>query len=416
MRIAPQSGLFTLLLGTMAALPTAGIDIVLPSLPATGAALDAPVARLGLAMSAYLVGLGAGVPLSGSISDRVGRKPVIVGCCLVLALASLGCMLAPSFALLLLFRLLQGLGASGPTVGSLTMVRDLFDGEQARTRMVGIVMAINILPMLAPSLGAVLLAHGGWRVIYGVPLAGALGLLAAMPFVEESHPTRPEPRGWLKEMAGSYGAVLGTPSCRGYILCNAASAGAVFAYITGSPLFFIEAAGMGAQQYGFVFGVSSLSVVIGAAAGKRLADRGLKPDEAIAIGLALSSAVAVILLVSTLAGWTPVALVAAVMSGIALSFGLISPNALEGALRPHPDKAGAAGAAVLCAQMAGAAFASDLVARFFDRHSALSMATTMTASCLIAIAAYRGAARPADRRRPSPDPTVPSLTPMEKRS
>jgi MFS transporter, DHA1 family, multidrug resistance protein len=416
MRIRPQSGLFTLLLGIMAALPTAGIDIVLPSLPATGSALDAPVTHLGLTMSAYLLGLGAGVPLSGSLSDRIGRKPVLVAGCLLLALASLGCMLAPSFGLLLLFRLLQGAGASGPTVASLTMVQDLFDREQARARMAGIVMAINVLPMAAPSLGAVLLTYGGWRAIYGVPLAGALGLLAATPFLNESRPVAPVAAGKLAEIARSYGAILGTPSCRGYILCNAASAGAVFAYITGSPLYLIEAAGMGARQYGFVFGVSSLSVMIGAAVGKRLGERGFSPDEAVAIGLALSGVLAATLLLSTLAGWTPVALVAAVMAGVALSFGLISPNALESAMRPHPDKAGAAGAAALCAQMGGAAVSSDLVARFFDRHSPLSMAATMLAFCLLAILAYRGAVRPAERRRPSPDPASLRLKHMEKRS
>lgn len=416
MRVDPQSRLFTLLLGVMAGLPTAGIDIVLPSLPATGTALDTPAARIGLAMSAYLLGLGAGVPISGSISDRVGRKPVLVAGCLVLAAASLGCMLAPSFARLLLFRLLQGVGASGPAVVCVAMVRDLFEGKQARARMSSIVMAINVMPMLAPSAGALLLTGVGWRAIYGVPLAGALGLLAAVPLLDESHRPLTALRLSVADIAASYGDVVRSSACRGYILCNAASAGAVFAYITGSPLYFIEAAGLGAQQYGIIFGISSLSVILGAAISKRLGDRGTPPDQPIAAGLTLSSVLAATLLACALAGWTPVAVVAVVMAGVALSFGLISPNALDGALRLNPRHTGAAGAVVLCAQMGGAAVGSDLVARFFDGHSALSMATTMLAFCLVAVAAFLRAVRPAERSRRKSQHSCAPMPQLERRS
>ena len=393
MHLHPRSRSFTLLLGFMAALPTAGIDIVLPSLPATGSALDTPVARMGLVMSAYLLGFGLAVPFSGSISDRIGRKPVLVAGCLILAGGSLACMLAPTFALLLLFRLLQGIGASGPAVARLTMVRDLFDGEEARARMSGLVMSINVMPMVAPSLGALLLTGFVWRTIYGVPLAGALGLLAAVSVVRESRMPSGAPRTSIARIIGSYRDVVRMPACRGYILCNAASTGTAFAYLTGSPLYFIDAAGQGPIQFGFIFGVSSLSVILGAAISKRLGDRGASPDHTIAAGLALSTGLAAALLLSTLIGWTPQALVAFVMAGVALSSGLISPNALDGTLRPHKENAGSAGALAMCAQLAGAALASDLVARFFDGHSALSMAITMLAFCLAAILFFIGVPR-----------------------
>ena len=413
MRLDPQSRLFTVLLGVMAGLPTAGIDIVLPSLPAMGMALQTPVAQLGLAMSAYLLGLGTGVPLSGSISDRVGRKPVLVAGCIVLAGASLGCVLAPSFALLLLFRLLQGVGASGPAVACLTMVRDLFDGEAARARMSSIVMAINVMPMVAPSVGALLLTGGGWRAIYAVPLAGALGLLAAVPLLGESHRPLSLPRFSMSTIAGSYRDAIRSPTSRGFILCNAAAAGAVFAYITGSPLYLIDAAGLGVQQYGFIFGISSLSVIVGAAISTRLGDSGTLVNQPIAIGLALSTGLSVALLICALIGWTPIAVIAVAMAGVALSFGLISPNALDAALRPQPDNAGAAGAVAMGAQMLGAALGSDLVARFFDGHSALSMATTMLGFCVAAVAAFYGAAR---RTPPTAAPAgVPSITQSEQR-
>jgi DHA1 family bicyclomycin/chloramphenicol resistance-like MFS transporter len=133
-RIHPNSFAFTLLLGLLSALPTFGIDMILPTLPATAAALGVPASEVGLAMSVYLLGLGAALVLYGPVSDRIGRRPIIIFGAGLLALASAGCMLARSLPILLIFRTLQGVGASGIGMGALTIVRDLFEGEEARAR------------------------------------------------------------------------------------------------------------------------------------------------------------------------------------------------------------------------------------------------------------------------------------------
>jgi MFS transporter, DHA1 family, multidrug resistance protein len=93
------------------------------------------------------------------------------------------------------------------------------------------------------------------------------------------------------------------------------------------------------------------------------------------------------------------------MVGVALAFGLVSPNAMHGATELSPDAAGAASAVAVFLQMGGAALASDLVARFFDGRSALSMATVMLGCSLAAAAAHAGLTRPADRRSPAPFPS-----------
>src|SRR5437763_1270596 len=107
-RIHPNSFAFTLLLGLLSSLPTFGIDMILPTLPATGAALGAPASQVGWAMSAYLLGLGAALIVYGPVSDRFGHKPVIVAGCALLMVASIGCILARSLPELLFFRALQG--------------------------------------------------------------------------------------------------------------------------------------------------------------------------------------------------------------------------------------------------------------------------------------------------------------------
>ncbi len=368
MRIHPDSFVFTLLLGLLSSVPTFGIDMILPSLSATGADLGAAPADVGLAMSVYLLSLGAALLVYGPVSDRFGRKPIVV--------------------------------FGGPGMAAVAIVTDLFDGAAARAKMSNVVFAINVAPMIAPTVGAALLAVGGWRAIYLVPIAAGSMLLGAMGGFSESARIDPNIRLSPAAIIRDYLRVLRNPLCVGYLLCNAAAAAAVFAYIAGSSLFFINALGLSAYQYGLIFGTSSLSVMIGALVNKRLDRWGMSPGQMIAIGLALSTVMATSLLVMSIAGGKSIAVVVSVMIGVALSFGLISPNAMNGALRPMPDIAGSTSAMMAFVQMIAAASSSALVAALFDGRSALSMAVVMLSFCLLAIASYVGVVGPAQRFTP----------------
>lgn len=326
MRIAPNSLAFSWLLGLLSALPTFGIDMILPTLPATAAALGAPASEVGLAMSAYLLGCGAALVLYGPVSDRIGRRPIIIFGAALLALASGGCMLAHSLPVLLIFRTLQGVGAAGPGMGALTIVRDLFEGEEARAKMSYVVFAINIVPMIAPSVGAALLTLGGWQAVYWVPIAGGCILLVAMRGLAETARIDPDARFNPMTAARDYLSVLSHPVCLGNAICNAAAAGAVFAYITGSSLFLIDVVGLSPGQYGVVFGASSLSVMAGSLLNRRLSGWRVTPRQTIAIGLSLSTALAACLTVMALADGRSMPIVVLVMTGVALSFGRSRPT------------------------------------------------------------------------------------------
>ena len=403
MRIHPDSFAFTLLLGLLSALPTFGIDMILPSLSATGADLGAPPADVGLAMSVYLLSLGASLLAYGPVSDRFGRKPIVIFGCALVIFASAGCILARSLPQLLLFRALQGAGASGPAMAAVTIVSDLFDGTTARAKMSNVVFAINLVPMIAPTVGAALLAVSGWRTIYIVPIVGGTVLLGAMAAFSESARIDPNLRLSPTTIVRDYFRVLRNPLCIGHLLCNAAATGAVFAYITGSSLFFINALGLSAYQYGLIFGASSLSIMIGTLVNKRIDGWGASPGQAIAIGLTLSTVMATFLLMMAIMGGRSIAVVISVMVGVGSSFGLISPNAMNAALRPIPDIAGSISAVMAFVQMIAAASSSAFVALLFDGRSALSMAVVMLASCLLAIAAYVCVVGPAERFTPLPD-------------
>jgi MFS transporter, DHA1 family, multidrug resistance protein len=411
-RIRPGSAAFSALLGLLAALPTFGIDMILPSLSDTATALHVPATAMGAALGVYLLGFGGALLVYGPVSDRLGRKPAIVCGCLLLVVGSLGCGAARTLPDFLLFRALQGIGAAGPGMAVLAMVRDLFEGEAARARMSFVVLTINVVPMVAPTVGAGLMDLGGWRLIHAAPVAAALAALVAIRHIDEPLQRAAGP-GPASGILRGYGRILASRVFLGHALCNAAAAGAVFAYITGSALVFVDALGLSPLAYGLVFGASSLSVMVGAFLNGRLAARGVPPPRVIAAGLVLATGAASLLLVAALARPPAGLPVVAAMVGVALAFGLVSPNAVHGATERSPEAAGAASAVAVFLQMLGAAVASDLVARFFDGRSALSMAAVMLGCSLAAAAAHVGLARPAPRApsRPYGEPACTSIRP-----
>jgi MFS transporter, DHA1 family, multidrug resistance protein len=397
-RIAPDSLAFTLTLGLLATLPTFGIDMLLPSLSATGAALGVSPAQVGLAMSVYLLSLGVALLFYGPVSDRYGRKPVVIFGCVITMIASIGCATAPSLPALLAWRAVQGAGTAAPGMMAIAIVHDLFDEKAARAKISFIVGVINVVPMIAPTCGAAILALGGWRLIYLPPFGAALLLLLVVwRGLAESASIDSTSRLAPSIVMANYRSVFTDPVCIGYILVNAAAAGAVFGYITGSSLFFINALGLKPQQYGLIFGASSISVMGGAFLNGRLGLLGMAPGQLLTFGLALATAFSALLLAATLGGWTPIPLVVLVMVGVALSFGFISPNAMSGALQPLPRIAGSVSALGGLFQTAASAAASALVAILFDGHTALSMAGIMLFFSLLAVVLYVRIVSPATK-------------------
>ena len=236
MRIPPTSTAFTLLLSLLVALPSFGIDMSLPALTATGAALGVAPAQAGLTMSVFMLGFAVAPLVYGPASDRYGRKPVVLFAALLFTIAAIGCALAGSLPSLLMWRLVQGAGAGASMTIALAIVRDLFEGQDARTRLSYVAIATMVVPIIAPSAGAALLALGGWRAIHAV-LAGVGVVLMLAMGLGFSETARIDPANRLvpSVIARNYLRVLMHPLCLGYILVNAAAFGALFAYTSAAP-------------------------------------------------------------------------------------------------------------------------------------------------------------------------------------
>ena len=400
MQIRPSSFSFTLLLGCLAAVPYSGIDINLPALAATGAALGARPSDVGLTMSVSMIGLALTPLIYGPLSDRLGRKPVILFGLVLFVIASLGCAVAQSLPALIIFRLAQAVGASSTTL-TFAIIRDLFDETSARTRIANVVVAINVVTVIAPGAGAALLAIGNWRLIYATQAAlGAILILAVLLGFAESAGVDSAGRFSPAAVIRDYLRVVTHPVSFVFILVGAAEGAAVFAYVTGAPLFFIGVVGLRPDQYGMIFSACSAAVMCGAFLDGRLARHGVAPGRTLTFALALLSVAACVALAMTLFRWAHPALVATLLLAVALSFGLSMPNIVNATMQPLPDIAGAVSAVAGSIQMTAGAIGSGLVAAFFDGRSTLSMTAVMAASSLAALTLYLLVGRSAHRSHP----------------
>jgi MFS transporter, DHA1 family, multidrug resistance protein len=398
MHIRPSSFAFMLMLGFLAAVPYSGIDINLPALGATGATLGVSPSEVGLTMSAFMLSLAVAPLVYGPFSDRFGRKPVIAFGVTLFVVASLACAAAQSLPALLISRFLQGIGAAS-TGMTFAIIRDLFNETTARAKIANVVVAINVVTVIAPTAGAALLTIGGWRSIYAIQAGvGAVLLLAVMLGFAESAKLDPGKRLAPEIVIRSYVRVLTNPVSLAYILVGAAGGASVFAYVTGSSLFFIGVVGLQPDQYGLIFSACSAAVMGGALLDGRLGRLGVSSASVLTIGLTLSAAAAAGLLAITVAGRAQPAAVAVLLMAVALAFGMTMPNIMNATMEPLPDIAGAVSAAAGSIQMTAGAAASGLVAVLFDGRSALSMAAVIAGSSLLALIAYYLLARPAGAR------------------
>jgi DHA1 family bicyclomycin/chloramphenicol resistance-like MFS transporter len=151
MRIPLASTAFTLLLSFLVALPSFGIDMSLPALTATGAALGVAPAQAGLMMSLFMLGSAVAPLFYGPASDRYGRKPVVVFACMLFTMAGIGCALARSLPTLLMWRVVQGAGAGASLSIALAIIRDLFEGRAAHTKLSSVTIAMMIVRERCPT-------------------------------------------------------------------------------------------------------------------------------------------------------------------------------------------------------------------------------------------------------------------------
>jgi DHA1 family bicyclomycin/chloramphenicol resistance-like MFS transporter len=350
-----------LLLGGLIALGPLSIDLYLPALPVIAQDLRASDADVQFTLTGMLLGLAVGQVLVGPLSDAVGRRtPLIVGSVLHVV-ASLACAVAPNIALLDVARAVQGLGASAGAVLGMAVVRDLYSGRDSARVLSRMILVMSVSPILAPSLGTLLLGVADWRWLFGV-LAG-LGLLImvyTMVALPETLPAcdRVAPR--FGATVAVHARLLGDRRFVGLVLVAGLTVAGPFGFVAGAPFVFQQQFGLDNAQFGLLFGVSIVWLFAASQLNTRLLRRYQPMQLLVVAGIGAGGAGVAMLAVAVSGfGGLPGLLVA--LWTMLFFSGLLMPNAPAVALDAHGEAAGTAAGVLGATRWGVSALVSPLV-------------------------------------------------------
>ena len=262
------------------------IDTYLPSFPDIQAELGVGPAAMAQTLSLYLLAFAGTTLLWGPLSDSVGRRRVATISLLGYVVASVGCVLAPSFTALLAFRVLQGLTASGGMTVGRAIIRDVFAGPRAQRAMSSVMLLFALAPALAPILGGWLHAWWGWRSVFAfLGLYGVASLaLVWLALPETLHRDARQSIHPLRVLR-SYGRALAQPRFVALALGIAFAFGGIFVYVAGSPAVMFDHLGYGADDFGILFVPMVAGLMLGSFVSGRVAHRA-SPSRTVSLAFA----------------------------------------------------------------------------------------------------------------------------------
>ena len=384
-RPASDSTAVTALLAGLLAITPLSIDMPLPALPGLGRAFAADVARAQLVVSAFLLGFAGAQLAYGPLSDRFGRRPVLLGGLGVYLAATAGCLAAPSLEWLLAGRLAQGVGACAGPVLARAVVRDVHAGARGARVLSLATMGMSLAPMAAPIVGGLVLLAVDWRGIFAVlALVGVTLLLGVLRLLGETNVARNPGAVDPGQLARNYATLATDRRFLGYVVTLMAGSVGLFAFISASPFVLVTVLGLPPHVFGLCFAAVNLGQISGALLSARLTVR-LGIDRMIAIGLALYVLGGLVMAGLSLAGIQHVGVVVGGMALYQLGNGMVMPNTMAGAITPFPRMAGAASALAGFLQMLAGAAAGMVVGRLHDgtaRPMALMIAGAAGAAAL----------------------------------
>jgi MFS transporter, DHA1 family, multidrug resistance protein len=362
--LRPGSRALTTLLAMLTGLGPISMDMYLPSLPAIAHVLNAPTARVQLTIASYLIGFAAGQVIWGPVSDRRGRRPVLLAALVLYAAATLICAAAQSIDTLIAARLVQAIGGSGSIVLARAMVRDLYTGARAG-RELSLMGAISgFAPIAAPMIGGVLETGFGWRASFIVmAVLGAAAIVVVGRLLPETLRKPAAGPISLSFMGRSYAAVLRQGDFLAYLGILTISFAGLFAWISSAPLILQRVYGLSAFSFGFTFALGAAGYVLGTTIASRLVLR-LGIDRMIGLGATLLAVGGMGVAAVVAAGITGGVWLVAAMAVYLAGLGLAMPQVIAGALTPFPERAGTASSLMGFAQQTLAAIVTAAVGAY----------------------------------------------------
>ena len=378
-RTAPPHIATLILLAGLSAL---AMNIFLPSLPGMAAWFDAPYALMQLSVALYLALSAVLQIIIGPISDRYGRRKVLLVSLVLFLIATAGTLLAPNATVFLAFRMAQAVVAAGMVL-SRAVVRDMVPDAQAASMIGYVTMGMSVVPMVGPVVGGVLDEAFGWQANFA--LLGILGLLVLALVWADLGETATVRRVSLADQMRSYPALLRSQRFWGYVGCASFASGAFFAYLGGAPYVGNVVFGLSSSQIGVLFAITA----VGYAAGNFVAGRysvRVGMNRMVLLGASITVAGLGLLLALTLAGLHSAVVFFGFTAFVGLGNGMTLPNANAGMMSVRPELAGTASGLGGAIQIGGgAALAALAGALLHPGTGELPLVLLMLASAVLSL-------------------------------
>jgi DHA1 family bicyclomycin/chloramphenicol resistance-like MFS transporter len=373
-----------LILGTLTALGPFSIDMYLPGFKAIAYELHTTVAQVSLSLASFFIGISAGQLLYGPLLDKYGRKkPLYFGLSLYIV-ASFCCLWLHSLHMLIALRFIQAIGSCAAAVASIAMVRDLFPVEDSAKVFSLLMLVVGLSPMLAPAVGGYVTSAFGWRWVFIIlAIIAILIFIAVIFFLPDNY----EPESTLslkpKPIINNFLSVIKEPQFYTYALAGAVAFSGLFAYVSGSPLVFMDIYKLSAKVYGYIF--AGLSVgFIGASQLNTLMLKKFTSQQLAYAALVSQVAVSIVFVIAALSGWLGLAGTIFMILLFLCCLGFINPNTSALSMAPFTRNAGSASSLMGAIQLGVGSLASVAVSMFNTR-SVLPLAMIMCLSSVIAL-------------------------------
>ena len=373
-----------IILGLLTAISPFSIDMYLPGFRDIAASLHTTVATVSLSLSSYFVGISIGQLLYGPLLDRHGRKRPLYFGLLLYILSSAACTQVHHINSLILLRFIQALGGCGATVAAMAMVRDIFGPKESAKVFSLLLLVIGASPMLAPTAGSYIISLFGWRAVFIVLLIMAV-LITLLTIIglpesyqpDESFSLRPKP------ILKNFLSVLGERAFLTYSISGSLAFAGLFAYVSGSPIVFMDVYHVDKKTYGWIFAGLSIGF-IGLSQFNTLLLKKYSSEQIIRVALLAQVAISLLFWAGNVAGWWGLPQTLFFLFFLLGSIGFCNPNAAALALAPFSRNAGIASALLGAMQMGTGALASVAVS-VFSNGTATPMIGVMAVSSVLAL-------------------------------
>ncbi|MDO6682660.1 MULTISPECIES: multidrug effflux MFS transporter [unclassified Oceanobacter] len=353
---------FLLMLSALTALAPLGTDIYLSAVPVIASEFSKSLHEVELSVSVFLMGFSLGQLLGGPLSDRYGRRTMVITGLAIFAVGAGGILLSQSLDEMLVFRAVQALGGGLAVVNSTAIIRDLASGREGASAMIRVIQVMMVAPLIAPLLGMFILKLLGWHAIFGFLLVYALLLIALFYY------RLPETR---KVRTGgnplrNYWQVLGDPRVWGFIASTCGAYAGMLSFVTSSPGIFMGYFGLTETVYPLVFGCVVFTMLSMSKVNLHLLKR-LDPPVLIGIGQKIQITMALLMigyvfLFDQLSVW----LLTLMLMLYVGSHGFVVANATSSITEFFPHLAGTATALVGAMGFASGGIAGSVVSSFSD--------------------------------------------------